>query len=90
MSIDYFISFFLMFAASALFLWLLGAAAFYRDPRDGINLPRTVARLRACWLDFFKSAILFFPVHARFAVIFVSAAVFAAGACLFSSEAPPE
>lgn len=32
MSADYFLAFFLLFAASAVFLWLLRAATFYRSP----------------------------------------------------------
>ncbi|HEY5770625.1 MAG TPA: hypothetical protein VIS71_12340 [Terrimicrobium sp.] len=81
MSSDYFIAFFLLFAASALFLWLLGAAAFSRD----LGMESV---FRAPWLGYallvglLQIGHLFFPVHARFAVIFVSAAVFAAGGAL--------
>ena len=73
MSSDYFIAFFLLFAASALFLWLLGAAAFSRD----LGMESV---FRAPWLGyallvgFLQIGHLFFSVHARFAVIFVSAA----------------
>ena len=45
MSTDYFLAFFLLFAASGLFLWLIGAAAFYRRLGHGIALPRAMARI---------------------------------------------
>jgi hypothetical protein len=45
MSADYFLAFFLLFAASGLFLWLLGAAAFYRSLG-------TESIFRAPWLGY--------------------------------------
>ena len=80
-STDYFLGFFLIFAASGLFLWLLGAAAFYRSL--GIE-----SIFRAPWLGYallvglLQIGHLFFPIHARFAVVFVSAAVLVAGGAL--------
>jgi hypothetical protein len=59
MSADYFLAFFLLFAASAVFLWLLGAATFYR-PRDGVDLSRAMARLCvARWAPANRASLLF-------------------------------
>jgi hypothetical protein len=83
MSADYFLTFFLLFAASGLFLWLLGATAFYRRlGRESI--------FRARWLGYallvglLQIGHLFSPIDAHFAIIFVSvAALVATGALLF-------
>ena len=82
-SAGYFLAFFLIFAASGLFLWLLGAAAFYRSL--GIeSIFRAPCLGYALLVGLLQIGHLFFPIHARFAVVFVSvAALVAGGALLF-------
>jgi hypothetical protein len=64
-STDYFLTFFLLFAGSGLFLWLLGAAAFYRSL--GME-----SIYRAPWLGYallvglLQVGHLFFPIHGDF------------------------
>jgi hypothetical protein len=89
MSADYFLVFFLLFAASALFLWLLGAATFYRSlgMESIFNGP---------WLGYallvglLQIGHLFFPIDARFAVVFVSMAGLLAGGALLFGDAAKE
>ena len=77
LSADYFLSFFLLFAASGLFLWLLGTAAFYRSL--GME-----SIFRAPWLGYallvglLQIGHLFFPIDTQFARTVVSGAVLAA------------
>ena len=64
-SADYFLAFFLLFAASGLFLWLLGAAVFYRSL--GME-----SIFRAPWLGYallvglLQLGHLFFPINGSF------------------------
>jgi hypothetical protein len=64
-STDYFLTFFILFAASGLFLWLLGAAVFYRSL--GIE-----SIFRAPWLGYallvglLQVGHLFFPINGSF------------------------
>ena len=45
MSADYFLAFFLLFAASGLFLWLIWSGDLLSAHRDGVDLPRAMARI---------------------------------------------
>ena len=89
MSADYFLAFFLLFAASGLFLWLVGAAAFYRS----IGMESI---FRAPWLGYallvalLQVGHLFFPIDARFAGVFVLAVVLVAGGALLFGGATKE
>jgi hypothetical protein len=56
MSADYFLAFFLLFAASAVFLWLLGAATFYRPQGWSRSFARHGSAMR-CSLGSCKSGI---------------------------------
>jgi hypothetical protein len=83
-SADYFFPFFLLFVASGLFLWLLGAAAFYRSL--GME-----SIFRAPWLGLailvglLQLGHLFFPINNRFsASLLAVTAVVAVFALLFS------
>ena len=81
MSASHFLPFFLIFGGSALFLWLLGAALF--PPSDALE-----SLFHAPWLGYallvglLQIGHLFFPIDARFAVLFVSVAVLVAGGAL--------
>ena len=89
MSADYFLAFFLLFAAAGLFLWLIGAAAFYRS----IGMESI---FRAPWLGYALLVALlqvghsFFPIDARFAGVFVLAVVLVAGGALLFGGATKE
>ena len=77
MSADYFFPFFLLFVASGLFLWLLGAAAFYRSL--GME-----SIFRAPWLGFallvglLQITHFLYPIHKQFAIAIVSGTAFVA------------
>jgi hypothetical protein len=77
MSADYFLLFFLLFVASGLFLWLLGAAAF--DWRPGAD-----SVFRATWLGYallvglLQITHLLFPIHKQFAIAIVAGTAFVA------------
>ncbi len=89
MSADYYFPFLILFVASGLFLWLLGAAAFYRSLGTG-------SLYRAPWLGYallvalLQIGHLFLPIDARFAVVFVSAAALVAGGALLFGGATKE
>ena len=89
MSADYYFPFLILFVASGLFLWLLGAAAFYRSLGTG-------SLYRAPWLGYallvalLQIGHLFLPVDARFAIVFVSAAALVAGGALLFGGATKE
>lgn len=82
MSADYFLLFFIVFAASALFLWLLGAACFFRS--GGLQ-----SLFHAPWMGFgllvgmLQIAHLVSPVDRRFSIFFIAcSSLLALGALL--------